>query len=84
MSVQQKESISNHQIARTARAGVIIPIVVTLPFIHRSHFYVVKKKDIHTSVCTNIYIISPPLTICGYQIFPDKLVHFQGKSPIYT
>ena len=29
-------------------------------------------------------IISAPLTICGYPNFPDKLVHFQGKYPIFT
>ena len=33
---------------------------------------------------TNIEVISAPLTICGYPNFPDKLVHFQGKYPIFT
>ena len=31
-----------------------------------------------------LVIISAPLTICGYPNFPDKLVHFQGKYPIFT
>ena len=45
---------------------------------------VVWTTTIFKIIDQEITFISVPLTICGYQNFPDKLVHFQGKSPIFT
>ena len=49
----------------------------------RKHIILISINT-YTYAYTYTYYISVPLTICGYPIFPDKLVHFQGKYPIFT